>query len=306
MSDAKKTEAEAVAEIAEKAEAKLFAMTDHLGDIRMTVLLNSPQGQKLQSVKGLLDEYRDAPERARGTAAMQTLPSFIDHVCRNKNCDSAVFADRSDVAKPKMIAVIDYNHPSIGSRVRPAFGVHRISYDFPLSDEWKAWSEHNGVVMQQAKFAEFLENRIVDVCEPHEAEVRTHNFATKIGCALATPTKLLELSRGLSLRVGQVVKNRVSLGTGETDMTFATEHQDERGAPLKVPGAFLIGIPVFRSGERYQLAARLRYRIKEGALVWLYELAQVELLFDAAFEGACEEVKSGTGLPLFHGLPEVG
>ena len=306
MSDAKLTEAQAVADIAQNAEAKLFELTDYIGDKRTVVLLNGPQGQKLQSIKPLLDEYRDKPERARGTATMQTLASFIDHVNRHKNIESVVFADRSSVDDPKLLAIIDYNQPSHGSTVHPRFGVHRVSYAFPMSNEWREWNTHDGVAMPQAQFAEFLENRIPDVCEPHDAEERTRSFAGKIGCTLASPTKLLELSRGLSLRVGQTVKNRVNLGTGETDMTFATEHQDERGAPLKVPGAFLLAIPVFRSGERYQLAARLRYRVKDGQLLWLYELAQVELLFDAAFEEACSEVKIGTGLELFHGMPEVG
>lgn len=260
-----------------------------------------PQGIEAHSLKPFLDEYRRAPERRKGIAYLGDLDSFIAHAKRFADEDSALFADPS-ATNPSLTAVLDYHR--IGSDGAPRFGQHRGVYSFPLSDEWQAWQKSNGKAMGQAEFAEFVENRVTDLADPSGAGESALALAEAIGATFASPSKLLELSRGLSLRVGARVQNATNLTTGEVQMQFVTEHQDERGAPLKVPGAFLVALPVFRSGALYQLAARLRYRLRDGVVSWFYELHRSDRVFEHAFKEACDLAQKETNLPLFVGAPE--
>jgi hypothetical protein len=256
---------------------------------------------QLRSLTTFYDEYRTAPTRRKGTANLGDLQSLVAHVNRFKDGDSVVFAD-TNRAHPSITAVLDYHRK--GSDGSPRFGLHRSQYAFPVSDEWIAWTKMHGKEMGQADFAEFIESHLVEALEPDLAGASAKSFAEKSGITFATPSRLLELSRGLSISVGQKVVQAINLSSGERQVVFTEEHSDAGGAPLKVPGAFLIGIPVFRADARYQVCVRLRYRKSGGALSWFMDLWRHEEVFDAAILQACEVVKAGTELPLMVGTPE--
>lgn len=112
-------------------------------------------------------------------------------------------------------------------------------------------------------------------------------------------------ARGLAVTVDSKVTNAVNLATGEGQLSYAEEHRDAGGQSLKVPGALLIAVPVFRSGFAYQIPVRLRYRVKDGNVTWTLAMYRPERYFDDAFMGACERVREETALPLFVGSPEV-
>ena len=80
--------------------------------------------------------------------------------------------------------------------------------------------------------------------------------------------------------------------------------EDADGKPLKVPGAFLLGIPVFRGGDAYQLPVRLRYRVVQGSVQWSYELHQPQRILDHALAEACAEVTERCSLDVLDGVPE--
>jgi uncharacterized protein YfdQ (DUF2303 family) len=260
-------------------------------------------GYSVHDVKPFLDEYLTAPERRKGTASLDDLPSFIAFVKRFADKDSAVFADRSIPTKPALEAVIDYHRQSADGE--PRFGQHRARYDFPLSEEWLAWTSQNGKVMGQSAFAAFVEGRLADL-DGGDVGQSAQAFADKVACEFASPSKLIALSRGLTVREDSRVLNATNLSTGETQFVFETAHQttDKDGGPITVPGAFLIAIPVFRRSAPYQIPVRLRYRKQDHKVVWFYELYRADSVFDHAFDEACELVRIGTELPLFLGRSE--
>jgi len=275
-----------------KGQAAVIPVVEPTG--RMTV--------KLESVGKFCDENRDKPRRRMGTACLSDIASLVDHVKRFKDEDSVIFAN-TDRANPSMTAVLDYHRKTAAGD--PRFGQHRSQYLFPMSAEWKAWTQINGKEMIQAGFAEFIETCIVDVLDPKTAMDAAKAFADKCDIEFAQPSKLLQLSRGLAVHAGVKVANTINLASGEKQIIFEETHTDEKGEPLKVPGAFLVGIPVFRSDARYQVCVRLRYRKREGGvLVWVLDLWRHEDVFDHAILQACEKVKKDTGLPLLVGTPE--
>lgn len=256
---------------------------------------------RLVSLKAFVDEYREKPVRRTGVARMLDPASLIGHINRFKDEDSAVFAD-TNRTRPSLTAVLDYHKQ--GASGAPRFGVHRSQYAFPLSVEWEAWTKANGADMDQVNFAEFIEDHLLDVIDPKIASDKAKEFADKCMVEFAGPSKLLELSRGLSINVGVKLANQVNLQSGEKQIQFEETHTNRDGKMLKVPGAFLIGIPVFRADARYEVCVRLRYRTGAAGLTWCMDLWRHEEVFDHAILQACELVKKETGLPLFVGTPE--
>lgn len=266
-----------------------------------TVETSGRASVRLESVAKFCDEYRTNPVRRKGTAVLGDLDSLIAHVNRFKDDGSVVFAD-NDRDRPAITAVLDYH--KAGSDGTPRFGSHRSLYKFPVSPEWAAWVKENGQEMSQAAFAEFVEAHIVDVIEYSPECLSAKTFAEKCGVAFATPAQVMELSRGLAVNVEGKFSTALNLQNGVKQIQFSESHTGENGAPLKVPGAFLVGIPVFRGEARYQVCVRLRYRKQGPALVWIMELWRHEEVFDAAIRGACDKVKEATELPLLYGSPE--
>lgn len=265
-------------------------------------LVAVPEGKKVKDLSEYRDRYLDAPRRRTGTAVLHRLESLVGHVLRFKDEHSVIFADVNDAGSPQLVAVLNYHEQ--GHDGAPRFGDHRAVYRFPVSEEWSAWTGTDSEWMSQADFAAFLEERSVEVLDPKKAGDKTKDLIGALGLSLASPAQLVALSRGLSVRVNQRVENAQSLSSGEMSVQFKTEHQGDDGKPLKVPGAFLIGIPVFRNGDAYQVLARLRYRLHGGAVTWSYDLHRTDAIWDDAVTEACQRVTEETEVPLVYGTPE--
>lgn len=254
-------------------------------------------------------DYLDRPRFRTGTAHFTALDSLIAHALRFKDADSALFAN-DDRAAPSLTAVIDYHEAGADADVLPRFGRHRGHFAFPLSDEWKEWSAHDGKPMKMRDFAAFVEERIVDVLQmiPEEDELPEDLQKFIAACGgeqlIASPQKLMELSRGLSVNEDSVVASAVNLASGEGEVVFTSQHKDAYGGKLKVPGLFLLAIPVFRNDAFYRLAARLRYRKTAEGIVFWYDLYRADRVFDDAFKRGCTRAQVETELPLFFGKPE--
>lgn len=265
---------------------------------------------------GLWDEYRSHPLFRSGTAVMTQLPSFIELVNRFKFANSAIFAI-DDFKKPSLTAIFDYHPANIDEfGVIPAQPVehmrHKATYAFPLSEEWKAWFGKNVTPMSMGEFAAFLETQIVDVSEdPVSAwSQQAQDFAkanrATTPSAIATPTRLVDMS--LKFRIYETAESceAVNLTTGETQFAFVSEHKDADGRPVDFPKLFSIAIPIFaRSADVFRIIARLRYRLANGKPVFWYELWRPDLTFETAFNKALEKVGDETGLPIFIGTPEA-
>ncbi|HEX7853817.1 MAG TPA: DUF2303 family protein [Sphingobium sp.] len=252
----------------------------------------------------VFNDYLRGPRLRSGTASFTKIEGLIDHVNRFKDLGSALFAV-DDRKAPSITAVLDYHNAGAGSA--PRFGKHRSLFQFPLSDEWTAWVEKDGQAMDMKDFAEFLEDRIIDVLPLLDEDgipEDLQKFISLCGGTVATPEKLIELSRGLHVHENSAVTQAINLSTGEGQISFQSEHVDSAGNQLKVPGLFLLAIPVFKGGMLYRIAARLRYRKAPGGLVFFYELWRTDRTFDHAFNEACERVQVETGLPLLFGKPE--
>lgn len=261
-----------------------------------------PKGRDIRSLKPLIDEFRTKPERRKGTATIGDTDSLIAHLRRFASGESAVFANPSKT-QPSFTAVYDY-HPATSDATTADWLGHRAVYAPALSDEWKVWAGANGREFGQDDFARFIEDHITDIVPPDLSGKIVEQFVTVVQGDLAQPGDILGLSRGLQVNVESTVKQATTLSSGEISVIYDEQHRDGAGAPIKVKNLFQIAVPVFYAGALYRLTARLRYRIRNGSLVWSYHLYRPELTFDDAFRGIVEKITSETDVPVFIGAPE--
>lgn len=255
---------------------------------------------ELLNVDSYFERFRTHPARKSGTAKMLTLKSFIDLTNRHKTADSAVFAN-TNWEKPGFVAVIDYHEDKTAGLA--AFAKHRIAYDFPLSEEWKKWVEKDGEPMDQGAFAAFLEDRIAELSSPMDAEKAAweRDFSTTV----ATPAELIRLSRGLQVNVESRVKANVTLASGAGQISWEEDHKDSDGKPILVPGMFCLSVAPFFMGDPVRVPVRLRYRVRNGAVVWFYQIYRPDVAVTTRVLSDLAQVVAETALPAFEGAPEA-
>jgi len=256
---------------------------------------------RLLSVKEYLEAYRLRPERRTGTATATTLASFIHLTNRHKDAGSVIFA-ATEWPDPSLTAVIDY-HGHAGDDAPPRHCQHRVRYEFPITDEMRAWIDNNTKPMSQADFCAWIEEHAADLSSPTDDErnVLEPMFDTR----LAVPSQMMELSRGLSIHVAGQVKQAITLRSGEGEVVFVEEHRDANGEKIIIPGLFIVRVAAFRDGEPVRIPARLRYRVGGGKIVWLYQLYRWEEVLRVRVLRDLTAAADATELPAFEGTPEV-
>lgn len=277
-----------------------------------------PDGDPFALNPAHFDKYRGTPIRREGTVDLTTAASFVEIVKRFRNPSTAIFASDDRLA-PSLTAIFDY-HPGNAQLFGEEnegdvylFGppaadncAHRAKYNFPISEEWNAWADRDGANLTMIEFAQFLEDRIVDVQVDTEVTGDAQRAYIKaVGGIFATPTKLMEMARTLEIHESSSIKEARKLTSGESEISFASEHHDSNGDKLVVPSLFIIAIPVFAgSSDYFRMLARLRYRKRGPNITFKYELWRPELIFDTAVSEACEEVAAKTEQPVYFGRPE--
>jgi hypothetical protein len=270
-------------------------------------LIAVPQGYTLQSTKPFVDAMRELPVRSKGTSEHLSLESLVAHINRFKDEGTVLFADVSNKNAPGLLAVLDYTMPG-----HPRNGDWRASYNFPISEEWLRWGRSfveagSSGGITQAQFAELLEERATDLLHPDSAGEVLKDDMGKVGLALGTPQEMLALSRGLAVSSESKLANAVKLDNGGVKLQWeetSTAGDPTTGAPVTVPGGFVIAIPVFDGGEVFQLAVRLRYRKNGPNLVWQLIPRRKNKVFDVAVRDTASKVQLATDVPLFYGRPE--
>lgn len=245
------------------------AMADLNVDTDEAVIV--PEGYRLLD----LEEYKARPRKIAKTVRLKDAIDFIRYINRFKNDDSTIYAD---LDRRRFTAVIDHHGADM-----PNWGQHRATYDCPISGQWKTWVDSDGKAMSQTNFAAFIENNLPDIIEPSSSDILT-------------------ISRTLEAKKKVDFQSGVRLDNGEVQLTYNEEIKGTAGkGSLDIPETFKLGIPVFEGGERYELEARLRYRLSEGSLVMWFDLLRPARLLEDAFSQTLEKVEAELeGLMVLH------
>lgn len=261
-------------------------------------LYAAPNSIVLLDVQKTIDTFAQHPRHKAGHAGLHSLDSLIAHIKLYQVHNSVCFLNE---AERRFIVVYDYHarHDGDANWCR-----WLASYVAQHSDEWKAWKALDGKELDQAEFAEVIEDRIADVDSPAAAGLSTVDQIDRMQVKLASASQMMALSRGLEAKVTLNVADQQRLDNGDRKLLFEATTTKADGSPLTVPGAFLLAIPCFKFGPTYQVLVRLRYRINgNGKCTWTIRLCQADHVVRDALEEMRSRVASECEIPVLQGTP---
>ena len=288
LSDGNRTEADAVAEIAQAA-CKPFAVEP--GKIYWA---QNGRGE-METLDLTGDAYRSEiglpPLRTRGTFHFHQLNGFIDYLNNHYHAD-----DRAEIwancGKSTITAVLDGhmrifpNESSEGLEQAPGWGAHRAILEFKLTSAWQEWTAFAAKPHPQDEFANFLEDHLADVVEPDAAD-------------------LLEIASSLSVTSGVQFKQATRLATGEVSFQYTEEHTATGGRQnqLKIPTAVTLALTPFEGGAAFRVPARFRYSLRDQKLSLRLILDRPDQILRTSMDDACSKIAAATNLNVYHGIP---
>jgi len=274
MSD--KTEAESVAEIVSQANQPTF----RTGIIGSDIVIWPDK--KIES----LERFADRPLRKRAFVRLTDTVSFSHYVREHAQFGTALFGDQN---KPSVLAVIDYHEPRNDLTVAsdqpaspldnvPNWGEHRAELVLAQTIEWKRWISNSGAQLTQVQFAEMLEDNLPDIIDP-------------VGASL------LEIAQTLQAKNDVGFRSAVRLSNGQHQLTYVENLQATAGVDgnLEVPERIKLALAPFEGAPKYEVVARLRYRITAGKLSFSYQLERPHKIVEAAFKDVRAAIESATG-----------
>jgi uncharacterized protein YfdQ (DUF2303 family) len=221
------------------------------------------------------DEYELVPRRAKAKRTVTDAASFVAYVNRHKLIGTEVYAHTSSSS---VVAVIDSHE---GTDLSPGWQSHQLTLSLEHTKAWLAWAERDlgqnarGWFGQQ-EFAEFIEDRALDVIEPSHA--RVIELATKFEA-----TKKVDFGQATRLDNGEV----------KFEYTETIGAAKGRKGDLEFPKELKLALRPYIGGPIYYVFASLRYRIGEDGLRLGYTLQRPETILEGAFADIVTEIRDG-------------
>jgi uncharacterized protein YfdQ (DUF2303 family) len=232
-----------------------------------------------------------APLRKRAMVRLKDADSFIAYVKRHGSLTDSTVWCTANYAEGvvKFQAIINDNGDNPAAA---AWRDHKAFFTPEHSEEWRRWTGLNKKQMTQTDFAAFLEDNLKDVATPD-------------GSGLPTGAAMLEMAIAFEATQDMRFKSAIRLSNGGVNLSFVQDDDAQTLQKMAVFERFAIGIPVFWNGDAYQVDARLRYRVRDGKLVFWFELVRTDKVLEAAAATVIQTIREKTGNPFFFGDPFV-
>lgn len=243
-----------------------------------------PNGYKVEDIERLLD----SPMRKRGNIIITNAAGFIDYLQKHSASDvSTIYADiDSEKTRCKLLAVID-DHSAEG----PNWRQHTCIFEPKQALEWSRWNGSNKLQMNQGDFAAWLEDNLPDIASVP---------------GFPTGTEILQMALGFEANADKKFRSKINLQSGGVQFEYVEDETKDTRSKMIVFERFTLGIPVFDgSVSAYPVEARLKYREKDGKVVFWYELIRPDRVFKSAVADELSTIKEGTGLQIIAGSPGI-
>jgi uncharacterized protein YfdQ (DUF2303 family) len=232
------------------------------------------KGQEVVPIPGL-----DVPRRASAAVTMTSVVSFCAYVKEHRTDSTAIFAQVT--REPyRFRAVMDFHGKTV-----PGWCEHVCDLVLTVNPEWTAWTGASGKMMGQEAFAEFIEQRAMEVATPD-------------------PARMMELALSLEGSQGCAFKGKRSLTSSDVSLVVdrKTEFRDgASGDAIEVPTELGLTLAVFRGTERRAIRARLVTRVSPPNLALGIVLIRPEEVVEQQLGAVHDVVVEETGVHVFRG-----
>ena len=228
-----------------------------------------------------LPDMRTRPSRKAGVIASRNIKDFVSLVNREKGPSSIILCD---FKQGRLRTIVDF-HSASG----PEWCEYMVDLVLNTTPEWQAWSSHFGIQMPQVDFAEFMEERHVDVHRPSGAEV------LEIALTLTSKTKV-DFTSGVRLANGDV----------QLDYREESETKAGKSGDLEIPTKIELFLPIYEGFREQFVECLLRYRITNGKLSFLIKPLNCGTVMRKAMDGVVDVLREETGLVVVDGVYTPG
>lgn len=256
-----RTEADAVAEIAAVAGI-LDTLTPGL------VYARPDSGGRLVITD--TDAYAPHPRHEGGGRIVVDAASFVAYVNRHRLPGTEVYAHASSST---VVAVID-SHEAAGGEA--GWQKHTVRLSLEATKAWEAWTAADGSLFDQGEFADFLDDRYIDVIDPD-------------------PARMIDIATTFQAKTGVNFDSGVRLDSGAVRLTYqetTTAKAGQKG-DLEIPKKIQLALRPYVGGPIYSIWANFRYRLGGGNVKLGFRLERPENILDAAFADIVTEIREG-------------
>jgi uncharacterized protein YfdQ (DUF2303 family) len=249
------------------------ALPDYLG-------VSLPAGRRYTVMD--LEDYHLTPRRKLGTVHVEDPESLAAYVNQHKTPATTLWANR---ATGQVLAVLNDHEPNPDPGAgTPGWADHRATLQLVQTEDWRHWAKLNGQFVDQVRFAEHLDDGAASIVAPSAADM----------IALA---QRFQASRSVTFL------SAARIQTGDTALTYeeTTSARAGQKGTIEIPDTILLRIAPWEGCPEYDLAARFRYRIKDGSLVLGYRMVRPDLLLREAFGVVLAAIHTETGITAYLG-----
>jgi len=226
----------------------------------------------------------ERPRRKTGKRTAHDPESLVRYVQRHGTPDTEVWADK---VGRSVVAVLDGHGADA-----PGHGDHRITLGVDRSASWNRWKAKDGVQMEQADFADFIEQAAAEVVEPSAAS-------------------LLDIAQTITGHRSVAFESATRSDNGDVTVAWKEETTAQAGksGQMTIPSTLRLLIRPFVGGAAAHVEASLRYRVTKGGVTLGYVLINPdrveEYTFDLYVQKIAESLapKDADGFPVFYGKP---
>lgn len=281
MTDKPKTEAEAVADLARTAYVEEVAASDLDSDLggRFVIHRTDERTSYLD-----FEAFAPIPRTKRGEVTVHTIEALKQYAVRHVHEDRSTLW--ADVPNARLTVVLNDHAVEVGSEAgSPGWGDHRVGLKLMYSPEWNAWAQKSGQMMPQGAFADFLDERVVDVVEPDGA-------------------LLLEIAQTFQATTSAKFRQAISRQSNTVKLLWEEDSDARAGTngDVEIPRELKVRLRPFRGDEPVIVDGRFTYSVKEGKLTLGVKLLNLAEIVETAVARVAEQAASFLSLTVLEGV----
>lgn len=207
------------------------------------------------------------PMRKKGDVRVIDPDSFAEYFDNHADESTLLTASEQNLT---IEAVIDHHGKNI-----PGWCDHILTMKLQRSKDWDKWVRHDGQVMSQTAFADFIEEMDYTIVEPSAASI-------------------IEIVTKIRLVCDKKFESKVNRTDGSVTFSYSDEIKQESGQ-LKMPTQMIVNMKPFKGAAAADVLVRIRYRLENASIRFVYQMVRPDAIVEEAFESVVANVEKLTG-----------